>query len=277
MSNTILIAKKEFQELINSPAILFIMIVYVVLALCSFFEFYRLININDNYEFWMNSSRLSNILVSYGSLIAIVIGFTSITSEINSYALNTIIGKPVYRDTVINGKLIGIACFITCLYIFTIIIVLILDVLFIHGFTNDIGLFFSSLPAVLLVSLLCSIFYLALTMFLSIAIRNQILALMTSFLVWIFLTTILPNFVFGYPIANILDLFVGDLLHTNNGDIGNFIAGLSPSIMQFIIFKKFMDLSVLFNIHGYELFKLALYDFVTVILCYMGFIRRDVQ
>lgn len=49
----------------------------------------------------------SKTIMSCGTIIGIMIGFSTISSEKFGKALNILVTKPLYRDTIINGKIIA--------------------------------------------------------------------------------------------------------------------------------------------------------------------------
>jgi len=118
MSNTLKIARKEFTDLIGNRLIIFIIFVYLFLIAKTIYDFHTVTpeNIKNGNLAMSLLMGLWYILTVYGTLVGIVLGFSSISSERKGNALNTLIVKPVYRDTIINGKLIGIFGFIICLF-----------------------------------------------------------------------------------------------------------------------------------------------------------------
>ena len=52
-------------------------------------------------------SSMFLVLISYGSLLAIAVGFDLVSGEKESRSLKSLLSHPVYRDEIINGKALG--------------------------------------------------------------------------------------------------------------------------------------------------------------------------
>ncbi len=52
-------------------------------------------------------SSMFLVLISYGSLLAIAVGFNLVSGEKESRSLKSLLSHPVYRDEIINGKALG--------------------------------------------------------------------------------------------------------------------------------------------------------------------------
>jgi len=125
----------------------------------------------------------------YGSLVAIVLGFTSISEELDGKALNNLLVKPLYRDTIINGKIIGTLGFALCLFLFTTALYTIFMFIYYGVILNSfsrlidvyIPLFMGGLPLVIVLTLLCFFFFYALSIVYALYFKNQ-----TSRFVWEF-------------------------------------------------------------------------------------------
>ena len=72
-----------------------------------------------------------------GPIIGVIIGCSTISAERMGNALNTLITKPVYRDTIINGKIMGSLIFFAA-YIF--FIMLIFTAGFLHSAVTSLRL-----------------------------------------------------------------------------------------------------------------------------------------
>jgi len=62
------------------------------------------------------------VLTYFGCFISIIIGFSCIASDRHNNALNVLMTKPLYRDTIINGKIIGTFYFLICVYGLTVLL-----------------------------------------------------------------------------------------------------------------------------------------------------------
>ncbi len=279
INNMIKVAEKEFVNLLSSRLVFIIMALYII-------EFISFI-INTTYPFDGMPSRISNVkdpahaisvllaysLCWYGSLIAVVLGFTSMSEEFDGKALNTMLVKPLYRDTIINGKILGALGFVLCLFLFTtalyVMFMLVYFGIVINSFQKLIELyipsFISSLPLVLVLSLLCFFFFYALSILYALLFKNQSFSLFMGILSWIFLFLVLGSInVTGY-----LGFFFHDMA------LGNMIGGFSTYTILYFILGNFDLGSALIN-NGFEFLKLSLYCFIALIGAYIAFIRRDV-
>ena len=274
MKNILIIAKKEFNSLITSQISIFLVTLVILLSIGYFINY--MANVNSSGMNFNAASMvlciIANIFTTYMSLIAIVIGFSSMTSEFNNGALNTMIGKPLYRDTIINGKLIGITGFMVCTCGVILGLIILLSFLFVSNFSDELYSFIQGLPAVFTISILCIIFYLSISMFISIVIKNQTLALSTSLFVWVFIEYILTNLFFTYSIANVMGLFGYNVWNLNA-----FIVDFAPTMIEYEMFKPIDSITTLFNNNIFDVVKLLVYSVATISLCYSAFLRRDIS
>lgn len=269
-NNVNTIARKEFADLLYSKHVLIIIALYIIVSAGTILTFYDTFT-RIGYIITANQYlvELTKILSYYGSLVAIVIGFSSISLEINNRSLNTLLVKPVYRDTIINGKILGTIYFIISMFIATTIAFIIFMLLLMGDATNQLLLdIISGLPLVWLFSLLCVTFFLSCSMLTSILFKERSLALFFSVIIWIFMFLLLPNLMIGGYIEGMF----------GNGDstISYIISGLSPMTMIGIVLSDAMDFISTLSMHWFEFAKLLLYSTTTTILCYVAFLRRDI-
>lgn len=203
----------------------------------------------------------------YGSLVGIILGFTSISSELDRHALNNLLVKPVYRDTIINGKILGFAGMYLCIYVLSAIFYMCST--FIYFGDRSYGaliVFLNSLPLTFIVTFLCVTFAYALSMLVYMVIKNQSMALFTSFLLWILLFSSMSN---GYFIHAIEDV-------THNPALGYTITSFSPyTMVNFILQHQDIESVLMYN--SGDMFRLLLYGIVAVICVYTAFIRSDIS
>lgn len=279
INSTIQVAKKELINLLNNRLVLIIMALYLI-------EFISFL-INTTYPFDGMPSLMSNAkdpahtvfvmltysLCTYGSLVAVVLGFASISEELEGKALNTLLVKPLYRDTIINGKILGALGFVLCLFLFTTALYVVFMLMYfgivVNAFSKLVEVYIPSfvngLPLVLVLSLLCFFLFYALSILYALLFKSQSFSLFMGILSWIFLFPVLSSVGFTAPIA----FFFHDL------SLGNLIGDLSPLTIVGLILGNFDFGSAL--AHNWpEFFKLSLYCFVTLVGAYIVFIRRDV-
>ncbi len=279
MSNTLNVAKKEFRNLMGSKLILIVLVWYVVASIGSFFYTYNNYvyvvsheDPSDPYYYLHYTSPVDRFFKGIvnnfrwlGPILAVVLGFVSMTSEIDGKALGTMLTKPLYRDTIINGKLLGNMAFIIIITLLTTI----LYVAAILAMTGDLDIAFSlieRIPLVLLLSLLCMMFMFSLSVLIVLLIKDQSLALFMGFLSYL----ILFKFIHSSDVAGgIMDYFHSRFL-------GDLISGISPDKMFYLILGD-ADLTGILENSSFELFKMAMYCVVTLTLAYTVFLRRDIE
>lgn len=279
MSSIIVIAKKEFMDLINSKLVILILVWYIIVF---FLNIYFIVYPFNGYP--SDISRCNDpakllfvnctyLLCWHGTIVALVLGFSSMAAEVDGRALNTLLVKPLYRDTIINGKFSGVLGFVICLFAFTTALYIAFMFVYYGLFVNSFDVlinsylpsFIGTLPLMFILSMLCIMFFYALSTLFSLLFKEQSLALFLSLLSWI----ILFNFLNFQDFAG----SIGYFLHSE--DITNYISYLSPYTMLYFILGHSDIPSVLAN-NGLDVFKLALYCFITILLSYIVFLRRDV-
>jgi len=268
MSNTVAVAKKEFLDLLNSKLILLILAWYLIIFILSFYDWtttivsFNAVNpINDLFIKYVYT------LCYYGTLVTVVLGFTSMSSEITGKALNTLLVKPLYRDTIIRGKMIAAVGFMTCIFLLITFFYVIGILLFIGNPLPGINMFLSGLPLAFMLYLLCVIFYYSVSMLAVIMIKEQSLALFIGLLSWILLFYFIPNDIF----AGSISYFFGD-----SQSVLLLIGGISHYTMLYLILGQ-MDIQSVLAEHGFEVLKLSLYCLIGIILVHIAFLRRDVS
>ena len=132
MSNILTIAKKEFSDLVNSKLVLLILVLYVMIFALSFYNNFGSIDIASlSYQHYSSNDALDiiahpagtfastfiTIVCYYSSLVAVVLGYSSMSTEADGKAISTLLVKPLYRDTIVNGKLLGAFCFLICIFL----------------------------------------------------------------------------------------------------------------------------------------------------------------
>ena len=143
------------------------------------------------------------LLASLGAILGIAMGFDLITREKESKSLKILLSHPIYRDEVINGKAAGgIMALVLALGITFIIS---LGVMLIFGIVPSgeefIYIFLFGFAAFLMI-----FSYFAISMFMSTVAEDSGNALVYTLIVFVFLSSLLPVFVWG----STMDLFIGE-------------------------------------------------------------------
>jgi ABC-2 type transport system permease protein len=289
MGNTIKIAKKEFSDLLNSNVIIIVVLVFAFLIILNIQGFSvnldnqlgrGILQQSDAVEFTLRF--IIRNVTNYACFIGVMIGVSCIAIEKHNNALGVLITKPVYRDTIINGKLIGIFAFL--LMLFSLVIILYVSgILIVSG--NVIGPqlsdFLLRIPLVLLLTIILTIVYVSLSILISTIVKSQAMAIILSVFT-IPVSVFIMGDNFGVAFAYILNRNFGwDFASTSN-----FITGLSPvGILNQMIFSSgshgilnpMLGINDIVTDYGGNLLKLVLAAALVVVLGYIAFIRTDVR
>jgi ABC-2 type transport system permease protein len=280
MGNLLKIAKKEFQDLLSSKIVLIILIGYSFVILCQIYFIYN--SLSDGmgetrleYDAlgMAFANRLFSILTdSYGPILGIMIGCASIASERHGNALNTLIAKPLYRDTIINGKLLGSMAFLALFICATIIFYTSsLLILFGDAFAPTFSDYLSRLPVIFALSILLIGIFMALSMLLAILIKSQAFAMVMSTIV-LYVSINIENL--ARPLSRMM--FPAQEIQAYNLIINSIPTGyLKP--LRDTIFSISIDGWDAFQLVLPDVFKFALFLFIACFFCYISFLLRDVS
>ena len=201
------IAMKDFEMAIRTRRFQIIVLLFILTSLGMVYSSKRLGVSASLYKtpfqmlFLSSFSNAFNYLIS---LSGILIGATAISTELESGTLKLILSKPVYRDKVLLGKLLGgllvLSVTLTLFYVLTVAFALLLGV---SITVSDLGGFLITLPF----SILYGVVFLNIGLFVSTFIKKSKNAI------------ILAVFIF---------IFFGFLLSVIGGVIGFVVAGLPP-------------------------------------------------
>jgi ABC-2 type transport system permease protein len=270
------IARKEFTDLVSNRVIILTMIVYLALVGLVVYSFYYSVS---HFGFNRPGERLVvltfnmvQILVEYGSIMAVIIGFASMWNETRNNALSVLMVKPVRRNTVIFGKMTGSLAFMCCLS-FLSILAYVSGLLLLTGDVTGpaVETFLGWIPAILALSLVCDTIFILLSMLFTILLKDVILALFLGVLSWIILNEFIPNVAF----AGNLSLLFGP----NRDAADSFLNSLSPvgSVNQIFLYVRDSDhiLDTIVASNSIVL-RLLIALFVLAALNYVVFARRDI-
>jgi ABC-2 type transport system permease protein len=273
VANTLNIARKEFEDLISNKYVLVVIAIYLLIILSSFFDINDLMSNGtlQNDQLFSIMLGWSSSIISYGSMLGLMIGFSLISSEKFGNALNTLVVKPVYRDTIINGKLIACICFLLCVFGLSVAIYIsLLLILFGGAFTGLMTVFLERLPIIFIISLLYVLIFTSISILVSILIRRQSVALLLDILVFILLRSIVPTVSLAGNVSRVL-----------GGQAYNIVVNMSPDWALFMmsnggIYDPKVDISMALYINRFEFLILILYVITLLVLSYLSFIRRDI-
>ncbi len=272
MSNIANVARKEFADLLGNWLVIFIFMAYFILTAFTAYQFYEVLSAHSYIEGELTKNFLCGVkivLTNYGSLVAVTIGFSSIASEKQGNALNTLLVKPLYRDTIVNGKLLGALAFLLCIFGFAVL--LYTSGLFIvcgNIFTSVLPEYIAGLPFAIGISLVYTMIFFSVSMLLSILFRNQAFTLALG-VISIFISETVST----------IDVTQG--LSTLIGYNVNTIAGWSPdgiiNEITFMLYRSHPGLAADSSLVWSDTVKLLLYMVVIVVINYTAFLRKDIS
>ena len=128
MAGTMTIASKELRDQFGSRRFLILFGLIVVLGGLSAYQGVDYIrnNAGSSFVHIFSGGRMSfsfiQIMVFFGPILGLALGFDAVNKERTNGTLSIVLGQPIYRDSVINGKFIAGAAALTTLAFTTIAI-----------------------------------------------------------------------------------------------------------------------------------------------------------
>lgn len=281
MSNLSRVLRKEFVDLVSSPMVLIILVGFFIMITLSFVNLNNMLPVIiqtgigtrnehvNNIGLFFADWLFLNLIGFYGPIVGVMIGCSSIASERHRYALNTLLTKPLYRDTIINGKMLGSLAFLALVVAGAIALYTSL-VLVLHGnlIAPEFGDYVSRLPVVFAFALTAMAIFVSLSMLVSLLISNQTFSLIVSSLI-VYLFYNLE----GYARV------IGNLFQGKELVVQDFIVGLTPiggllSIRNNVFNGSYGPVEALGAVLP-DLAKFLLYVVVACVFSYILFLRRD--
>ena len=204
MAGTLTVAEKEMKDQFGSKRFL---ILFGFMVLLSGLAAYQGVDyIKDNTEatflYIFSGSQMSfsfiQIMVMFGPILGMAMGFDSVNKERTTGTLSMLLGQPIYRDSVINGKFLAGASSLSVLGIGTIAITVGLAIPMLgYGPSGAEALKILTLA---LLTVLYLVFWLSLGMLFSVIAKKTSTSILASIATWMFFSivlTILANAVAG--------------------------------------------------------------------------------
>ena len=201
MNKTLLIAKKEFSDLLNNRIILLSIVTFIIILIIIIYNTLMIVSgsmpntkimFQDN-PAMMVISRIFMEMLLYGSVLGVMIGCCSLSFEKASNALNVLIVKPVDRDTIINGKILRSLVF---LFFMMLLIMIAYTLFMLQFYSTSILQHLSDYVARSMIALFIMLVYvtifIAFSMFISTIIKKQSYAIIFS-LIFVYLLEIIPD------------------------------------------------------------------------------------
>jgi len=136
------------------------------------------------------SSQVVNALTYIAPLLGIALGFGAIAAEREKGTIRLVLARPIYRDDLVNGKLLAAIALIVLAIVLSTALAVPLAVALQN--VNVTAEDFARLALLVLPATLLALAYYALSLFASVNAGRSSHALVVSLVIWIFFTFILP-------------------------------------------------------------------------------------
>ena len=234
------LAKKEFMDNVRSKWVLVLTFVFIGLILL--ISAYGGVQAGreagiKGYEFTINYG--SSIVVIFISIVAIVMGYKTLVSEVESKSVGLLLTSEMDRKDIVIGKFIGL---------FVVLGVSIIGGLIIGGLVIGISESFENVDKYLyfiLISLVFGITYLTISMFLSSVVNKQSRALAGGVFIWIFFTYILDLVLIGILIATGWELSLDPTVSVTYPDWYHQAGILSPNRIYNMLTQRILEMGTL--------------------------------
>ncbi|AFC99211.1 ABC-type transport system involved in multi-copper enzyme maturation, permease component [Methanocella conradii HZ254] len=278
MGSMLTIAKKEFTDLLNNRMVLLVLIAFLIYVLSNIYTFYSVLNgwkpgAQPMFHENMGIAADNNVFFTlsfYGTIMGIIIGCSTVSSERIGKALSVLNVKPVYRDAIINGKVLGSLAFLASVILFYIAIFTIGFLLLCGNALAPFLLdYFSRLPFVFLFIMVYTTVFLSISLLISLLVRDQAFAMILSTLA-VYISQIMYVDV-SYNLGNILPGYGLDRLCISLSHEGTLWLQVQPKFMNTSLGAYDAFLSIL-----PEFIRLLITIVITMALSYIVFVRRDI-
>ena len=206
MAGTFTIAEKELKDQLGSKRFL---ILFGFMILLSGLAAYQGVDfIKDNtqatFVYIFSGTQMSfsfiQIMVMFGPILGMAMGFDAVNKERTTGTLSVLLGQPIYRDSVINGKFLAGASTLAVLGLGTIAITVGLTIPMLgYGPTVSEALKIVTLAGL---TLLYLIFWLSIGMLFSVIAKKTSTSMLASIATWMFFSIILS--ILANALANAL-------------------------------------------------------------------------
>jgi ABC-2 type transport system permease protein len=233
MNNTILIAKKEWKDIIRSKTFIYVVLLLAILTLTSLIVSVLVFNsqLKEYNKALLELRQMGkepttpvpelyplNLLrgvVDYieiiGAILGILLGYISISKERNTKALKLLLTRPITKGEIMRGKIIGNSLFI-------LVLMSIVGALITIGIYIISGVMLSKIELLkilffIILSTMYILIFFMLSFFFSLRQKNISNALITCFIIWLVVVLILPQ--------------IGDTMDPDNQVPGGFFKSMN--------------------------------------------------
>lgn len=193
MSKSLIVAKKEFTDAITSKRFWLIVGLFLLLYIVNVYATslgFRMGLLGSARLFLQAGSSVVSTMSIMAPLLGVALGFSAISGEREKGTLKVLLSRPIYREDVINGKIISSLALIALTVTVTSFLSVSASIL-LQGITvtlDDIV----RLCIFVVVTILFSFVYYAISLFVSTLSSRSGQSLVISLGVWIFFALILP-------------------------------------------------------------------------------------
>lgn len=198
LKRILIVARKEFSDMISGKRlwVLIGLLVLIYVASMSSLRFLPGYSITVNQIF---SSAVGSVGF-IAPLLGIAFGYDEISREREGGTLRLLLSRPVYRDDVINGKVLSSLMVMGMLIFISTFITASIAIIF-YGIPVSLG-DLAKLVIFSISSLVLAFSYYSISLLLSVVLRKSSYALLLSLLIWATFTIILPM------IASLITMFL---------------------------------------------------------------------
>ena len=227
MAGTLTIAEKELRDQIGSKRFLVIFGFMVLLSVLAAYQGSDFIknNTEASFVYIFSGTQMSfsfiQIMVMFGPILGMAFGFDAINKERTTGTLSMLLGQPIYRDSVINGKFVAGAASLGTLGIGTIAITTGLAIPMLgYGPSLTEVLKIGSLA---LLTVLYLVFWLSLGTLFSVVAKKTSTSILFSIATWMFFSIILS--ILAAAVVNVLVPLNADMFITGDTTGGSSSSG----------------------------------------------------
>ena len=206
MAGTLTIAEKELKDQLGSKRFLILFGFMILLSGLAAYQGVDFIKDNTQATFLyiFSGTQMSfsfiQIMVMFGPILGMAMGFDVVNKERTTGTLSVLLGQPIYRDSVINGKFLAGASTLSVLGLGTIAITVGLTIPMLgYGPTVSEALKIVTLAGL---TLLYLIFWLSIGMLFSVIAKKTSTSMLASIATWMFFSIILS--ILANALANAL-------------------------------------------------------------------------
>lgn len=220
MAGSFTIAEKELRDQIGSTKFIAIFALMVLLSGLAAYQGADYIKNNTEASFLyiFSGTQMSfsfiQIMVMFGPILGMAFGFDAVNKERTTGTLSMLLGQPIYRDSVINGKFIAGAASLATLGIGTIAITTGLAIPML-GYGPSLTEA-SKILTLALLTVLYLVFWLSLGTLFSVIAKKTSTSILFSIATWMFFSILLS--ILASAIVNVMVPLDADLFIIPSGD-----------------------------------------------------------